>query len=117
MDGSNGLVFFWVCLRSTSWASGQSWRNAYTTARSRFVKPGNQAIRLHEAKRANSYFITSAKMAPVWADPESASCGLNTKQALGCNDDTLCLFRSIVLASEACNATCTHYHSTQAPFN
>ncbi|KAI0452554.1 hypothetical protein F5B21DRAFT_329583 [Xylaria acuta] len=62
------------------------WYPMVAIPRSGFVKLGNQAIRLHEAKRTNGHFGTSAKMAPVWADRESASCGLSTiKQASGCN--------------------------------
>ncbi|TRX92780.1 hypothetical protein FHL15_006454 [Xylaria flabelliformis] len=54
-----------------------------TIPRSGFVKLGNQAIRLHEAKRTNGRSGTAAKMAPVWADLESASCGLSTIASLG----------------------------------
>ncbi|KAI1167319.1 hypothetical protein F5B18DRAFT_603121 [Nemania serpens] len=65
-----------------------------------------QAIRLSDCivKRRDrpmaTYIGTSAKMAPVWADREGGSCGLNTnKQVSGCNDETLCLFCNIGLAS------------------
>ncbi|KAI0541693.1 hypothetical protein GGR58DRAFT_455827 [Xylaria digitata] len=58
-----------------------------------------------------------AKMAPVWADRESASCGLNTlKHASGYSDETLCLFCSIVLASQACNMHALSCHTLKTLF-
>ncbi|KAI1428023.1 hypothetical protein F5Y12DRAFT_711655 [Xylaria sp. FL1777] len=52
-------------------------------------------------------------MAPVWADREGASCGLNTiKHASGCSDETLCLFCSILLASsQACSLHALSCHT------
>ncbi|KAI1297372.1 hypothetical protein F5Y03DRAFT_369790 [Xylaria venustula] len=84
----------WASLRLPSWVSRQKqWNASHGPARRRLscqARLGNQAIRLHEATRTNSDSGSSAKMAPVWADRESASCGLNTiKHASGCSDDTL----------------------------
>lgn len=94
-----------------------------TTAHGRLsyaASSSSQAIRLsielHEANRANRYLGTSAGMALVWADRESTSYGLNTiEQASGCNDETLRLFRSIVLASLACKLHVHYSRATHPP--
>jgi hypothetical protein len=78
----------------------------------------NQAIRLHEANRTTTYIVTSAKMAPVWADRESASCGLNTKQASGCNHETVYSVCTVALSwrlgqQHAQNIVLHKSHSTE----